>query len=50
MKEVLYKKNNVEVRCEYGDVTLYSDSLMIVQKDTPANRKSLLKIAEVKAK
>lgn len=50
MKKVLFNKNGVKVRCEYGDVALYSDYLMIIQKDTPENRKSLLKIAEVKAK
>lgn len=32
MKEVLFNKNGVEVRCEYGDVALYSDYLIIVKK------------------
>lgn len=50
MKETLYKKNNVEVRCEYGDACLYSNYLMIVKEDTPANRESLLRIANVKAR
>ena len=50
MKKVLFKKNDVEVRCEYGDVVLYSQYLMIAKKDTPANRASLLRIANVKAR
>lgn len=50
MKEILFNKNGIEVRCEYGDVVLYSQYLMIVKEDTPANRASLLRIANVKAR
>ena len=50
MKKVLFEKNDVKIISEFGDVTLYSPYLMIVKEDTPENRKSLFRIAEVKAR
>ncbi|GEM_PF-6298977 len=50
MKKVLFEKNGVSIVAEYGDVVLYSPYLMVVKEDTPENRKSLFRIAEVKAR
>ena len=50
MKKVLFEKNDVKIISEFGDVTLYSPYLMIVKEDSPENRKSLFRIAEVKAR
>lgn len=50
MKEVLFDKNDVKIISEYGDVVLYSPYLMVVKEDTPENRKSLFRIAEIKAR
>ena len=50
MKNVLFEKYDVKIISEFGDITLYSPYLMIVKEDTPENRKSLFRIAEVKAR
>ena len=50
MKKILFEKNDVKIISEFGDVTLYSPYLMVVKEDTPENRKSLFRIAEVKAR
>lgn len=50
MKKILFEKNDVKIISEFGDVVLYSPYLMVVKEDTPENRKSLFRIAEVKAR
>lgn len=47
MKKILYQKGDVEIFVEYGDVTLFTNYLMVVKRDTLENRKIMFDIAEV---
>ena len=50
MRNILYSKDDVEIYTQYGDVILFTPHLMVFKDDTPENRKSLFRIAEVKAR
>ena len=50
MRNILYSKDDVEIYTQYGDVILFTPHLMVVKGDSPENRKSLFRIAEVKAR
>ena len=46
--KVLYDKDGVCIKKEFGDITLYTKYLMVVKPDTPENRKKIFDIAGVK--
>lgn len=48
MKKVLYDKNGILIKCEFGDVALYTNDIMVFKEDTPENRKAIFDIAGVK--
>lgn len=50
MMKVLYKKGDILIKSEYGDIGLYTPYSYLFMDDTPKNRKKICKIAEIKMK
>lgn len=48
MGKILYNKNGVCIKCEFGDIALYTKDIMVFKPDTPENRKAIFDIAGVK--
>lgn len=50
MGKVLYNKNGIILKREYGDIALYTPYNVTFATDTPENLKKICKIAEIKMK
>lgn len=50
MSKVLYKKGDITIKSEYGDIGLYTPYSCLFMDDTPENRKKICKIAEINMK
>lgn len=50
MGKVLYNKNGIILKREYGDIALYTPYTVTFATDTPENLKKICEIAEIKMK